>query len=147
MGNALTSRSLAGISERMILIPDLMPFSFETIEAVSTLLEWTAEKRNLGAVILVQSNNAAKRWEKVATFATKSEDVDHLVRQLQDRETNGPVVLANRYDGIDLLATLVGYWLSKDYRLGLLTMSSCVQRHSMVEHQSAACWHNGLNRE
>jgi len=102
VGNALTSRSLAGISERMILIPDLMPFSFETIEAVSTLLEWTAEKRNLGAAVLVQSNNAAKRWEKVATFATKSEDVDHLVRQLQDRETNGPVVLANRYDGIDL---------------------------------------------
>ncbi|MGV4094393.1 DEAD/DEAH box helicase [Citrobacter freundii] len=102
VGNALTSRSLAGISERMILIPDLMPFSFATIDAVSTLLEWTAEKRNLGAAVLVQSNNAAKRWEKVATFATNSEEVDRLVRQLQDRETNGPVVLANRYDGIDL---------------------------------------------
>ncbi|RMN20577.1 hypothetical protein ALQ63_02239 [Serratia plymuthica] len=102
VSNALTSRSLAGISERMILIPDLMPFPLDTLDAVSKLLKWTTEKRNFGAAVLVQSRNAAKRWEEVATFATSSEEVDHLVGQLQERAINGPVVLANRYDGIDL---------------------------------------------
>ena len=92
VSNALTSRSLAGISERMILIPDLMPFTLDTLDAVSKLLKWTADKRNFGAAVLVQSRNAAKRWEEVATFATSSEEVDHLVAQLQERAINGPVV-------------------------------------------------------
>ena len=102
ISNALTSRSLAGISERMILIPDLMPFKLDTLDAVSKLLEWTADKWNFGAVVLVQSNNAAQRWTDVATFALGSKEVDNLVGQLQGRASNGPVVLANRYDGIDL---------------------------------------------
>lgn len=102
VSNALTSRSLAGISERMILIPDLMPFKLDVLDAVSKLLQWTAEKRSFGAVVLVQSNNAAKRWDDVATFAEGSDAVDRQVGLLQERSSNGPVVLANRYDGIDL---------------------------------------------
>ncbi|MNQ22862.1 DEAD/DEAH box helicase [compost metagenome] len=102
VGSALTSRSLAGISERMILIPDLMPFKLDTLDAVSKLLKWTAEKRGLGAVVLVPSNNAAKRWDDVTTFAEGSEEVERQVEQLQERASNGPVVFANRYDGIDL---------------------------------------------
>lgn len=102
VGSALTSRSLAGISERMILIPDLMPFKLDTLDAVSKLLKWTAEKRNLGAVVLVPANKAAKRWDDVTTFAEGSEEVERQVGQLQGRASNGPVVFANRYDGIDL---------------------------------------------
>lgn len=102
VGNALTSRSLAGVSERMILIPDLMPFKLDVLDAVSKLLEWTAEKKKLGAVILVPSNVAASRWDDVATFAEGSGDVELQVEQLQRRTTDGPVVFANRYDGIDL---------------------------------------------
>lgn len=102
VSNALTSRSLAGISERMILIPDLMPFQLDTFDAVSRLLTWTAEKKDLGAVVLVQSNKAAERWSSKAKFVEGSEEVECLIGQLQERAFNGPVVLANRYDGIDL---------------------------------------------
>lgn len=102
VGSALTSRSLAGVSERMILIPDLMPFKLDTLDAISQLLEWTAEKRKLGAVVLTPSNKAAQRWGDVATFAEGSEVVELQVEQLQERSSNGPVVFANRYDGIDL---------------------------------------------
>jgi len=98
--NALVSRSLAGISERMILIPDLMPFNFNVREALNKLLDWTTEK--YGAIVLVPSNDAAEGWTDVATFAKGSEDVEALVLALQSRTTNGPVVFANRYDGIDL---------------------------------------------
>ncbi len=101
--NALVSRSLAGISERMILIPDLMPFNFNVRESIDKLLEWTTETKNLGAVVLVPSNDAAERWTNVAEFPKGSEKVEAQVKALQTRTTNGPVVFANRYDGIDLL--------------------------------------------
>ena len=100
--NALVSRSLAGVSERMILIPDLMPFNFDVREAINKLLTWTTEKEKYGAIVLVPSNSAAKGWADVATFAEGSEEVEAQVLALQTRTTNGPVVFASRYDGIDL---------------------------------------------
>ncbi|USE70934.1 helicase [Pseudoalteromonas maricaloris] len=100
--NALTSRSLAGISERMILIPELMPFDFDVKKASESLLTWTSEQNKLGSIVLVPSDKAAERWEDVATVAEGSEEVQSLVDQLQSRESNGPIVFANRYDGIDL---------------------------------------------
>lgn len=100
--NPLTSRSLAGVSERMILIPDLMPFDFKVRETIEKLLQWTTVTKKLGAVVLAPSNNAAEKWGDVATFAEGSDSVEAQVESLQARVSNGPVVFANRYDGIDL---------------------------------------------
>jgi len=102
VNDALTSRSLAGVSERMILIPDLMPFKFNAREAAKKLLEWTTEKRGYGAVVLVPSDVAAERWSEVATVAKGSEEVQVQVDELQSESSCGPVVFASRYDGIDL---------------------------------------------
>ena len=101
VGSALTSRSLAGISERMILIPSLMKFKFDANEVMKTLLTQVAQ-RNLGAIVLVPSNFAAKAWEDIAEFADGSAQVEAKVEALQARTTSGPIVFANRYDGIDL---------------------------------------------
>ena len=99
---ALMSRSLAGVSERMILIPDLMPFKFNVSEAVATLLQWAATKRTVGAVVLTPSDKAAATWAGIGTVAKGSIQVDSLVVALQSGDTFGPAVFANRYDGIDL---------------------------------------------
>ncbi|MDD2466932.1 MAG: DEAD/DEAH box helicase family protein [Desulfobulbus sp.] len=99
--NAITSRSLAGVSERMILIPDLMPFEFNVQEAIKKLVTWTSGK-NLGAVILVSSDDDAAQWADVATVAKGSTLAEKLIADLQERKTSGPAVFANRYDGIDL---------------------------------------------
>lgn len=99
--NALTSRSLAGVSERMILIPDLMTFKLNGQEDIQKLVSWTS-KKNLGSVILVPSDKAATEWAAVATVAKGSRDVETIVEALQTRKTSGPAVFANRYDGIDL---------------------------------------------
>jgi replicative superfamily II helicase len=98
---ALTSRSLAGVSERMILIPELMPFRFDVRDAVAKLLEWT-EKLNLGAIVLVPSDNAATRWQGVGEFAKGSAQVQAAVNALQTRSATKPIVFSNRYDGLDL---------------------------------------------
>jgi replicative superfamily II helicase len=100
--NPLTSRSLAGVSERMILIPDLTQFEFNIRLATGKLAEQAANKLNLGAVILTPSDPAAAQWEDVATVAKGSQEVEKLVESLQTRTSSGPVVFANRYDGIDL---------------------------------------------
>jgi replicative superfamily II helicase len=99
---ALTSRSLAGVSERMILIPDLMPFKFKVRESVGALLDWAATKRKVGAVVLTPSDKAAAEWASTATVAKGSTAVESLVAALQAGKTFGPAVFANRYDGIDL---------------------------------------------
>lgn len=96
----LTSRSLAGISERMILIPDLMPFEF-SLENTFQLLQWTSD-RKLGSVVLVSSDRSASQWANVGQVAKGSEDVESFVAALQNGNWFGPAIFANRYDGIDL---------------------------------------------
>jgi replicative superfamily II helicase len=101
VNNALTSRSLAGISERMILIPSLMPFDFDPQQVAKSTLKQVAGM-NLGAVALVHANYAAQAWTDTAQFAEGSDQVEIAIEALQSRRTNGPFVFANRYDGIDL---------------------------------------------
>jgi replicative superfamily II helicase len=101
IANPLSSRSLAGVSERMLLIPDLMPFEFDAKETIGKLADWTA-KQEKGAVLLVPSDYAAEGWSDVATVVKGSKDVESYVEELQGGKVFGPVVFANRYDGIDL---------------------------------------------
>lgn len=96
-----TSRSLAGVSERMILIPHLMPFQMDPIKATKDLVQMVARKE-LGSVVLVPSDHATKDWSDVAKVATGSTEAEQLIGDLQARRTSGPAVFAGRYDGIDL---------------------------------------------
>jgi tetratricopeptide (TPR) repeat protein len=100
--NGFSSRSLAGVSERMVLIPELMPFKFDVRDAIEKVLDWTASKLKLGAIVLVSSNKAAEQWREIGTVAKGSVEVEALVEDMQKRSTSGPAVFANRYDGIDL---------------------------------------------
>jgi replicative superfamily II helicase len=101
VSEALTSRSLAGISERMILIPDLMPFQFDVRATVKNLLKRTAAGKR-GAIVLVSSDKTAQSWLDIASLPADSKEVEQLVVELQEGNIFGPVVFANRYDGIDL---------------------------------------------
>lgn len=101
VSGALTSRSLAGISERMILVPENMPFEQNYRETAEKLAKWVSDK-GLGAVVIVPSNRDADSWSEVGEVARGSNQVKSLVSKLQDRLTNGPAIFANRYDGMDL---------------------------------------------
>jgi len=101
VGAPIASRSLAGVSERMILIPDLMPFSFNVRDAIEKVADWAANKKK-GAVVLAPSDKAASSWEEVGIVAKGSQEVEALVAEMQRGATFGPAVFANRYDGIDL---------------------------------------------
>ncbi|MDP3720051.1 MAG: DEAD/DEAH box helicase [Acidobacteriota bacterium] len=101
VSSALTSRSLAGVSERMIIIPELMPSRFDVVASAKKLLQATASKKK-GAVVLVPSTKAAANWTDIATLPANTQAVEVAVEELQTGQGFGPVVFASRYDGIDL---------------------------------------------
>ena len=97
----LRSRSLAGISERLILCPDIMPFSMNTRTAVEELATKLSGSKK-GVVFLTPSGKIAEEWKGIGVVAENSADVQQIVKRLQEGTSYGPYVLANRYDGIDL---------------------------------------------
>ncbi|MEH2233347.1 MAG: DEAD/DEAH box helicase family protein [Nostoc sp.] len=98
----ITSNSLAGVSERMILAPELMPFPADDVLKILKELVKEIAKKHMGTVILVPSEVTAKQWQNVATYSDSTEKVAVHVKQLQEGESYGPFIFANRYDGIDL---------------------------------------------
>lgn len=98
----ITSASLAGVGERMILVPELMELGGAAIQPmVKKIAKWLANKK-LGVVILSPSEATAKQWVDIAEHPATTNDVSKKVAAMQEGKTYGPVVLANRYDGIDL---------------------------------------------
>ncbi len=96
----ISPTSLAGVGERMILVPDLMKINRNEITpALKQIVEWASDKR--GVVILVPSTRLAQLWEDTAEIVD-GDSVASVVDDLVNRSKNGPVVMANRYDGIDL---------------------------------------------
>ena len=89
--------SRGDIGERMILIPDLIEPGLG--ERLPALLGANRGKRNI--VVLVPSTQAAAPWQAVGAALALGGDVSPAIEKL--RSTTGEfIVLANRYDGIDL---------------------------------------------
>lgn len=95
----LRSSSLAGISERMILTPEFMPFDYND-EMNKELIQWLIDKKSINSIILTPSFKESQKYESIGHIIEK--DIDMIVQQLKNDHLNKPVVLSNRYDGIDL---------------------------------------------
>ncbi len=102
VGNPITSTSLAGVGERMILIPELMQLGDQPIVPIVKQIACFLARHGRGAVILSPSDPAAKNWIDVATYPNSSTAVATQIAAMQAGTNFGPIVLANRYDGIDL---------------------------------------------
>ncbi|HDR6247080.1 TPA: DEAD/DEAH box helicase family protein [Bacillus cereus] len=87
--------------EKMILIPSLIDSSLTRPEVIK-LFAPVNERRKFGAVALVPSFNSTTDWKKYgATVATK-ETIVGEIENLKDKQYSKTLVIANRYDGIDL---------------------------------------------
>lgn len=98
----LASKSLAGVSERMIIVPELLGFKITDVYATIRKLCENSAKKKLSTVILVPSGKAAEAWSTVAEHPETPNAVEAKVEQLVNGTSYGPLALANRYDGIDL---------------------------------------------
>ncbi|MDE1716200.1 DEAD/DEAH box helicase [Chromobacterium amazonense] len=98
----ITSTSLAGVGERMILVPGLMRLGGTAIiSMVKEIASWLASHK-IGVAILTPSGTYAKQWTDIADYPNTSEAVSDTIAAMQSGVVTKPVVLANRYDGIDL---------------------------------------------
>ena len=92
--------SLAGVGERMILAPELMGVDRnQATILIKEIVIWASERA--GTVILVPSGRQAQTWKDVAEVV-EGDSVGTTVDSLVNRTKNGPFVMMNRYDGIDL---------------------------------------------
>jgi hypothetical protein len=64
----LTSPSLAGVSERMILIPELTPILDSAKALVHGLVEAVSKEWKKGTLILAPSSKLAEQWKSIARF-------------------------------------------------------------------------------
>ena len=99
----ITTRSVAGLGERMILAPTLSGLSPNSALAAARSLADTVRERGKGAVVLVPSERHAESWADVGEICI-GDDVSTAVDRLQERSVRAQTlpVLVNRYDGIDL---------------------------------------------
>ncbi|MGO2095092.1 MAG: DEAD/DEAH box helicase family protein [Mammaliicoccus sciuri] len=95
----LRSSSLAGISERMILTPEFMPFDYND-EINKTLIKWLVEQKSINSIILTPSFKESEKYESIGQIIESN--IDNIVEKLKSGHLNKPVVFSNRYDGIDL---------------------------------------------
>lgn len=102
LAKPITSTSLAGVGERMILVPELMKLGGAAITPMIKNIATKLAERKKGVAILAPSGPAAKTWADVANYPETTKAVTERVAEMQSGASFGPTVLANRYDGIDL---------------------------------------------
>jgi replicative superfamily II helicase len=87
--------------EKMVLVPSLIGSGLDR----ARLVKWFAQsekKRAYGIVALVPSFGRGEEWEKAGAKLAHADSIDHVIETLKAGEFERTVVLANRYDGVDL---------------------------------------------
>jgi hypothetical protein len=91
----ITSTSLAGVGERMILVPELMKLGGAAITPMVKDIATKLAQRKRGVAILAPSGSVAKTWTDVAEYPETTKAVAERVGAMQAGTSFGPIVLAN----------------------------------------------------
>ncbi|MGH6810779.1 MAG: DEAD/DEAH box helicase family protein [Methylocella sp.] len=87
--------------EKMVLLPSLIHEELDR-ERIVKGFAVPNPKRRFGVVALIPSFNRTKDWEAYGAIVAKKETVSDIIDGLKRGECEKPVLLVNRYDGIDL---------------------------------------------
>lgn len=96
--NPLVSGSLAGNGNRLILMYEE---GYGDKEQLSHLLKEVVNSKK-GAVVLTPSNSMANSWAFSGVEVVLGNSVNQAIDALRDEDFCCPIVLSNRYNGIDL---------------------------------------------
>jgi replicative superfamily II helicase len=99
--NPLTYAKETWSGEKMILVPSLIHEDLDHAAIVGRFAK-PGPNRKYGRVALVPSFARAKPWEEKGALSPNSENIGDAIEALQRGQFEKTVVLANRYDGIDL---------------------------------------------
>lgn len=87
--------------EKMILFPSLIDSELNR-ESIIRRFAPSSKSRNVGTVALTPSFSHAQEWEGFGSVVAKTNTIETLVQGLITHKCEDVVVIANRYDGIDL---------------------------------------------
>lgn len=98
----LIAASLAGVGERMILVPALMPLptAVKSIDLTPALVD-DVRSKGKNVAILTPSFKAGEIWNTVAQVPKKGDESVALIQSLHENR-GVAAVLPRRYDGVDL---------------------------------------------
>lgn len=143
----LSSNSLAGISERMILTPDLMPFTYNE-EMNKKLVKYFVKSKKVNSVVLTNSFTESENYKDIGYIAKN--DIDKVIENLKNEHVEQPVIFSNRYDGIDLpndaCRLLVMDGLPKGNSLYEIYLSSILGNDSTIANMIAQRIEQGIGR-
>ncbi|MEK4037068.1 DEAD/DEAH box helicase family protein [Paenibacillus sp. FSL F4-0122] len=87
--------------EKMILIPSLIDATLDRGEIVNLFAKPQLGRKE-GIVALVPSFNSTKDWEKYGSTVALPKTIIENIKSLKEKSFEKTLVIANRYDGIDL---------------------------------------------
>ena len=87
--------------EKMILLPSLIHEGMRREQVVESFGK-PNPRRRYGVVVLAPSFARTKDWEQYGAKVARSESVRSVIDELRKGQHQAAVVLANRYDGVDL---------------------------------------------
>ena len=108
--------------EKMVLLPSLISSAL-TRETVVKQFASVKARRKVGLVVLVPSFARSKDWEAYGSAVATPDDINEQIDELRDGKCQRPLVIANRYDGIDL----------PDRACRILVLDSLPRRLSLID--------------
>lgn len=98
--NPITNPDAKWSGEKMILLPSLIDEWIDKDAVISNFCK--EETRSYGVVGLVPSFRKAKDYEQFGADIANKDTIETSIKRLKEKDFSKPVVIVNRYDGIDL---------------------------------------------
>ena len=134
--------------EKMILIPSMIDDKLNREEIIAKISN--LKNKKFGVVILAPSFNRAKNWENYGVETASKGNIYSKVSALKSEDSKKPLVIVNRYDGIDLpdnvCRLLVMDSLPVCNSLEDKYIESCLQGTEIIKRKVAQAIEQGLGR-
>ena len=99
--NPITFDSMKWSGEKLVLIPSLINEQLDR-ELIITNIAQPNEKRNYGVIAIVPDFKKTEQYEKLGSVIANTETISEIISTLKQKNFANTIVIANRYDGIDL---------------------------------------------
>jgi replicative superfamily II helicase len=126
--NPLVFKDERWSGEKMILVPSLIHESLDRSTIVNAFGK-TRIGRDHGLVVLSPSFRMTADWEKCGSHVAKKDSIGLQIEQLRQGQFDSPLVIVNRYDGIDL----------PDVMCRILVFDSMPYSESLIDRYEEDC--------
>jgi len=147
INNPLTDKKEKWSGEKMILVPSLIE---ESLDREYIVNKFGVFKNKLGIVVLSPSFKRCQDWESYGSTIAKKDTIKEEIVKLKNKEETPPLVIVNRYDGIDLpdQACRILIFDSKPFAQSLIdkNLEKCRRNSEFINKKTAQIIEQGFGR-